>query len=245
MPLAIGDHAARVAAAKEWLESLCGDYAPLRRQFIAGVFPLSSRRRSRRIGTELAERVKPYDGLYAPEDFLWSALRPLPRGWVPAGDALLPADVVFWDGARAIAIELSARETEKQKALAAAGVSVCRIEPVLFDRLGEVLPRRLSALLARPGAAVEPVPPCHPTGCPVTVIVRPVIASAAKQSPSRCAPGWRFAAPLRSQRSNRDAGDVRVIPAKAGMTKVPLIARRYDVSFIQGGSPLQAGGNSQ
>ena len=88
----------------------------------------------------MAERVKPYDGLYAPEDFLWSALRPLPRGWVPVGDALLPADMVFWDGARAIAIELSARETEKQKALAAAGVSVCRIEPGMFDRLGEVLP---------------------------------------------------------------------------------------------------------
>ena len=185
------------------MRRLCAAAAAIHRR----VFSLSSRRRSRRIGTELAERVKPYDGLYAPEDFLWSALRPLPRGWVPVGDALLPADMVFWDGARAIAIELAARETEKQKALAAAGVSVCRIEPGMFDRLGDVLPPLLSALLARPGAAVEPIPPCYPEGCLVIVIVAPVIASGAKQSPSRCAPGWRLPS-LRSRDDNcRMRGD--------------------------------------
>ena len=138
MPLAIGDHAARVTAAQEWLVGLCGDYAPLRRQFIAAYFRcIAAQIEAHR--DELAERVKPYDGLYAPEDFLWSAPRPLPRGWVPVGDALLPADMVFWDGARAVAIELSARETAKQNVLAAAGVSLCRIEPVTFDRLGDVL----------------------------------------------------------------------------------------------------------
>ena len=139
MPLATGDHAARVTAAKAWLEGQCGDYAPLRRQFIAAYLRcIAAQIEAHR--TDLAERVKSYDGLYAPEDFLWSALRPLPRGWVPIGDALLPADMVFWDGVRAIAIELSARETGKQKALAAAGVSVCRFVPGRFDRLGDVLP---------------------------------------------------------------------------------------------------------
>jgi hypothetical protein len=142
MPLAIGDHAARVTAAQTWLEGQCGDYAPLRRQFIAAYFCcLAAEIEAHR--EELTERLKPYDGLYAPDDFLWSALRPLPRGWVPAGEALLPADMVFWDGVRAVAIELSARETEKQRVLAAAGVSVCRIEPVTFDRLGDVLPDML------------------------------------------------------------------------------------------------------
>jgi hypothetical protein len=142
MPLAIGDHAARMAAAQEWLEALCGDYAPLRRQFIAAYFRcIAAQVEAHR--AELIERVKPYDGLYAPEDYLWSAPLPLPRGWVPVSDALLPADMVFWDGARAVAVELSVRETEKQKALAAAGVSVCRIKPGMFDRLGEVLPRSL------------------------------------------------------------------------------------------------------
>ncbi|HET7880177.1 MAG TPA: hypothetical protein VFL55_04770, partial [Acetobacteraceae bacterium] len=79
MPLATGDHAARVAAAVVWLEAQCGDYAPLRRQFISAYFrTLATRIELRR--KELAERLKPYDGLYTPEDYLWSALRPLPRG---------------------------------------------------------------------------------------------------------------------------------------------------------------------
>jgi hypothetical protein len=53
---------------------------------------------------------------------------------------LLPADVVFWDGAQVIAFELAARETEKQKALHAAGIAVDRVEPGGFDRLAEALP---------------------------------------------------------------------------------------------------------
>jgi len=140
MPLATGDHAARVAAATEWLISLCGDYAPLRRQFIASyirfIAALVDAHR-----TELAERVRLYDGLYAAEDFLWSALRPLPRGWVPAEDRLLPADMVFWDGTQHIAIELGARETDRQRTLLAADVATLRIEPAEFDRLDAILPR--------------------------------------------------------------------------------------------------------
>ncbi len=117
MPPAIGDHAARVAAAVEWLGALCGDYAPLRQQFIGRYFGfVAAHLEAHR--AELMERVKPYDGLYAPEDFLWSALRPLPRGWVPVQSQLLPADVVFWDGGQAVAIELSARETDRQKGTA-------------------------------------------------------------------------------------------------------------------------------
>jgi hypothetical protein len=139
MPLAIGDHAARVAAAIVWLEAQCGDYAPLRRQFIAAYFRCIAAETEVRRG-ELAERLKPYDGLFAPEDFLWSALRPLPRGWVPAADRWLPADVVFWDGERAIAIEIAARETDRQKALHTAGIDVRRIEPGMFGRLHGVLP---------------------------------------------------------------------------------------------------------
>jgi hypothetical protein len=127
MPLAIGDHAARVTAAIEWLTGLCGDYAPLRQQFIGRYFDfIAAHLDAHR--DELAERVKRYYGLYAPEDFLWSALRPLPRGWVPVADTLLPADMVFWDGARVVAIELAARETERQRSLMAAGVTVLRVE---------------------------------------------------------------------------------------------------------------------
>jgi hypothetical protein len=141
MPLAIGDHATRVAAAGAWLASLCGDYAPLQRQFIAVYLGcIAAEIEAHR--AELAERVKPFDGLYAPEDFLWSALRPLPRGWVPAEGRLLQADMVFWDGTQVVAIEAAARETERQKALHAAGVAVHRIEP---GALGD--PASLGALL--------------------------------------------------------------------------------------------------
>ena len=143
MPLAIGDHAARVVAAGAWLASLCGDYAPLRRQFIASYLGcIAAQIEAHRAA--LAERVKPFDGLFAPEDFLWSALRPLPRGWVPAEGRLLPADMVFWDGTQAVAIEFAARDTERQKALLAAGVAVHRIEPgALADPalLGALLPQ--------------------------------------------------------------------------------------------------------
>jgi hypothetical protein len=140
MPVATGDHAARVAAALAWLESLCGDYAPLRRQFIGAYFRFTAAVIDAH-RTELVARLRPYDGLYAPEDFLWSALRPLPRGWVPARDRWLPADMVFWDGTQAIAIELAARDTDRQKALLAAGVATLRIEPTAFDRLDAMLPR--------------------------------------------------------------------------------------------------------
>jgi hypothetical protein len=138
MPLVIGDHAARVAAAIDWLTGLCGDYAPLRRQFIAAYFSyIATQLDAHR--ADLVERLNPYDGLYEPDDFLWSALMPLPRGWVPAGDRLLPADIVFWDGTQPIAIEISPRTTARQSALDAAGVLVLRIEPATMN-VGPSLP---------------------------------------------------------------------------------------------------------
>jgi hypothetical protein len=139
MPLATGDHSARVAAAIDWLASLCGDYAPLRRRFIAAYFDFIATHLEQH-RSELTERLKPYDGLYAVEDFLWSAQLPLPRGWIPVQDRLLPTDMVFWDGTQPMAIELAPRETERQKALQANNVAVCRIEPHSFDRLDEILP---------------------------------------------------------------------------------------------------------
>jgi hypothetical protein len=128
MPLVASDHAARVAAAIEWLHSQCGDYAPLRRQFITGYFAFIAEEIATH-GQTIAERLAPYNGLYQPDDLTWSALRPLPRGWVPAADQWLPADMVFWDGTRPIAIELGVRETQREKALIAAGICVLRIEP--------------------------------------------------------------------------------------------------------------------
>ena len=128
MPLIAADHAARVTAALDWLNSQCGDYAPLRRQFISGYFTfIATEIAAHR--QEIAAQLAPYDGLYQPDDMTWSALRPLPRGWVPAGDRWLPADIVFWDGTQPIAIELGTRETEREKALTTVGVHVLRVDP--------------------------------------------------------------------------------------------------------------------
>lgn len=138
MPDAIGDHAARVAAMKAWLVRLCGDYAPLRIQFIGTYVDfIAAQIVANR--TALAEGLRRYDGLYGPEDWLWSAPRPLPRAWLPAGDGLQPAEIAFWDGARALAISLAGREAAQP----AAGVTVLRVEPAaLADpaTLGAMLP---------------------------------------------------------------------------------------------------------
>jgi len=143
MPLATGDHAARVAAATEWLVGLCGDYAPLRRQFITCYFGFIAAHIEAH-HADLAEQLKRYDGLYAPEDWTWSALRPLPRAWLPAEGRMLPADIAFWDGAQPIAIELAARDTERQATLRTAGITLLRIEPTVLAgdliRLGDLLP---------------------------------------------------------------------------------------------------------
>ncbi len=56
----------------------------------------------------------------------------------------LPADMVFWDGAQLIAIELAARDTDRQRALLTAGVTLYRIEPSMFARLDAILPATFS-----------------------------------------------------------------------------------------------------
>lgn len=132
MPLVAADHAARVTAAMDWLNSQCGDYAPLRRRFIASYFAFIAAEIDAH-WHDIAERLAAYDGLYQPDDMTWSALRPLPRGWIPVSDRWLPADIVFWDGGRPIVMELGTRETEREKALAAAGAHVLRVDPDALD----------------------------------------------------------------------------------------------------------------
>ena len=138
---AISDHTARVAAASDWLVSLCGDYAKPRQRFVATYFAfLAAQIAVHR--TALAENLARYDGLYTPDDWFWSAPRPLPRAWLPGTDGMLPAEIAFWDGAQPLAIEFAARDTQRQAALEAAGVQVLRIGP---DTIAE--PEALGALL--------------------------------------------------------------------------------------------------
>lgn len=143
MPDVICDHAARVATMTAWLQDLCGDYAPLRRRFVAAyIAGVEAELATHRAA--LAEAVRRYDGLYVPEDFLWSAPRPLPRAWLPTGNDRAFAEIAFWIDGAPLAIELSARETPRQAALRAAGVAVERLEPDALDDLPARLPRLVS-----------------------------------------------------------------------------------------------------
>ncbi len=100
-----GDHAARVVAMKQFLRGLCGDYAPQRVRFVERYIDcMAAHLDAHR--DELARGVLRYDGLYAPEDWLWSAPRPLPRAWVMGEAGVGVVDVAFWDGARAIGIDV-------------------------------------------------------------------------------------------------------------------------------------------
>ena len=135
------DHTARVAAAIGWLHDLCGDYAPPRRQFITAYFGFIAAHIAEH-RTKFGAALARYDGLYSPEDWLWSALRPLPRAWVTAGDRLLPADIVFWDGTQSIAYE---RDGQRASALREAGTAIIESIDELPDRFrcfwrGQTLP---------------------------------------------------------------------------------------------------------
>jgi hypothetical protein len=106
MVSATADHAARVTAIRSHLHSQCGDYAPLRLGFVdAYLESLTAHIDAHR--EELSRQLQTYDGLYAPEDWLWSALRPLPRAWLRRDAGMEIADFAFWDGVQAIAIDLA------------------------------------------------------------------------------------------------------------------------------------------
>lgn len=130
------DHAAQIETVMRWLGGLCGDYNPNRQRFIAAYFR-SIIAHLNAYGDELIEQLRRYDGLFEPHDWLWSALRPLPRAWLPADGKLLPCDFAFWDGERPIALELAGQETERARALRAAGLEVRCVAPGMLN--GDVL----------------------------------------------------------------------------------------------------------
>jgi hypothetical protein len=119
MASAAGDHAARVAAMKQFLRGLCGDYAPRRLRFVDCYIDCMAAHLDAHCDA-LAHDLHRYDGLYAPQDWLWSALRPLPRAWLPAETGMVPVDIAFWDGTQAIAIDVGGAQ-------GASGIATCRV----------------------------------------------------------------------------------------------------------------------
>lgn len=141
-PLApAGDHAARIAAAREWIVGQCGDYAPPRRRFVAAWFAWAEAA----IAAErpaLAAALARFDGLYVPEDWLWSAPRPLPRAWLPGPAGPVFAEVAFRTPSGPLAVVLG--EAEREAGQRAAGIAVWRPGREVLaggpDALAAVLP---------------------------------------------------------------------------------------------------------
>jgi hypothetical protein len=97
------DHAGRVAALRAWLLGACGDYNGALRRAVSGYIDAIGQHIERH-RAELAAALAAFHGLYQPEDWIWSALRPLPRAWWREGEAWRHADLAFWDGGAVIAM---------------------------------------------------------------------------------------------------------------------------------------------
>jgi hypothetical protein len=89
-----------------WLQSLCGDYAVPQRRAMADYLAWTAAEiTAHRAAIDLA--LQRYGGLYAAEDWLWSALRPLPRAWMLANGEPVRLGTAFWDGARLLTTGMS------------------------------------------------------------------------------------------------------------------------------------------
>jgi hypothetical protein len=97
------DHPARMEAVQAWLLASCGDYnAGLRRAVTRYLDAITTHIAHHR--DTLNAALAPFHGLYRPEDWCWSALRPLPRAWWRDQDTWARADLAFWDGKTVIAM---------------------------------------------------------------------------------------------------------------------------------------------
>jgi hypothetical protein len=114
------NHAAQVAAMRAYLRGLCGDYASHRVRFVE-LYLDSMAAHLDAYRDEVERELARFATLYAPEDWLWSSLRPLPRAWLTTEKAMAPVDVAFWDGTQVIAIDLGGTPRLP-------GATVCRVD---------------------------------------------------------------------------------------------------------------------
>lgn len=107
---------------------------------------------------EIARRLGPVAGLFAPEDMLYSAPLPLPRAQLPpaesGGSEHVPVDVFFWLGGYAEAVLFApsalmpAAERRRRERLAAAGIRFTCLTAGDIAR-----PATFAALLGETGGA--------------------------------------------------------------------------------------------
>ncbi|HUB95880.1 MAG TPA: hypothetical protein VL993_08185 [Stellaceae bacterium] len=124
---------ARLALLRDHLATQCGPWDKPARSFLDAYFA--------HIAAAIADNSKAIaalsarsGGLFAPADWSFSALRPLPQAHVrPDGGASVRADVAFWTGARIVAIELLGSASPRRQRqdelarLASAGVAIVRL----------------------------------------------------------------------------------------------------------------------
>lgn len=120
-------HEERWAACRGWVESCCGDYAVHRRRFIGQYLDFVERHIERN-HAEIEAICRQFDGIYRRADWLWSALRPLPRAWLSSQGKWIPADVMLWDGTELVAVSIGQSE-EHNASLAIAGARVVHLDP--------------------------------------------------------------------------------------------------------------------
>jgi hypothetical protein len=139
--------AARLELLREHVLSLCKPWDKLAEAFVAAYFA--------RIAAEIAAAdgalralAAPGGGIFAPEDWSFCALRPLPQAHLPER-----ADFAFWTGDRFVAIELEGSGSPRKQRrdelarLEAAGVALVRVPGAPLQQHGE---RLLADLLPRP-----------------------------------------------------------------------------------------------
>jgi hypothetical protein len=96
------DHAARMLAMQSWLLASCGDYNAALRRGITRYLDAVEAHVAHHRDTLTADLAR-FHGLYHPEDWCWSALRPLPRAWWRRDGLWVCADLAFWNGNEVIA----------------------------------------------------------------------------------------------------------------------------------------------
>ena len=151
--LALAARQARLEFLRDHLKGLCGLWEKLPRLFLDVYFrDIADAIRRNRSGIETLSSV--HGGLFAPEDWSFAALCPLPRACLPAAPTA-PIDFAFWTGAafHAVVIKglnsLTRAQREERARLQAAGVNVTEIAGPKLERIapGDLL-ARLPAELA-------------------------------------------------------------------------------------------------
>ena len=144
---------ARLELLREHLHALCAPWDRLAPLFLDAYFARIAAAIAAGEG-ELRALATGSGSIFAPEDWSFAALRPLPQAHLPPGDsAPVRVDFVFWDGERFIAIELEgsgsprkARRDELAR-LEDAAVTLVRVPGALLQQQGE---RLLAQLLPEP-----------------------------------------------------------------------------------------------